>query len=97
MVKQRLRTGGVPWEPHAARRAVERAGFATIQEARAALQAFGQAIQVAKALPAGTIIDPAHPNRVIVPGFGQGGAVVYQVVKGVLKLKTVVKWKEPKK
>jgi hypothetical protein len=30
-----------------------------------------------------------------VPGFGQGGAVVYQVKDGTLKLKTVLEWKPP--
>jgi hypothetical protein len=78
--------------PHAAERAVERAGFSTVQEARVALQQFGSQLEKS-GLPAGTIRDTAHADRIIVPGFGQGGAVVYQVRDGVLKLKTVLQWR----
>jgi hypothetical protein len=34
-------------------------------------------------------------RRVIVPGFGEGGAVVYKVKDGKLTLKTVLEWIEP--
>jgi RHS repeat-associated protein len=80
--------------PHAAERAVERAGFGTAKEARNALQEFGARIEKG-GLPSGAIRDTAHADRVIVPGFGQGGAVVYQVKDGTLKLKTVLEWKPP--
>ena len=78
--------------PHAAERAVERAGFSSIQEARAALQRFGAEIE-RSGIPGNAIRDTAHADRILVPGFGQGGAVVYQVRDGVLKLKTVLEWR----
>lgn len=78
--------------PHAAERAVERAGFSSVQDARAALQEFGWQIEKS-GLPPGTIRDTAHLDRVIVPGFGREGAVVYQFRDGVLKLKTVLQWR----
>ena len=78
--------------PHAAERSVERAGFSTVQDARAALQEFGRQIEKS-GLPPGTLRDTAHADRLIVPGFGQGGAVVYQLRDGVLKLKTVLQWR----
>jgi hypothetical protein len=78
--------------PHAAERAVERAGFSSVQDARAALHEFGRQIEKS-GLPPGTIRDTAHADRVIVPGFGRGGAVVYQLKDGVLKLKTVLQWR----
>lgn len=46
-------------------------------------------------LPPGAIRDTAHADRVIVPGFGKGGAVVYQVKDGTFKLKTVFEWRPP--
>ncbi|WP_437741284.1 RHS repeat-associated core domain-containing protein [Sorangium sp. So ce1504] len=75
--------------PHAAERAVERAGFSSAKDARAALQEFGASIERG-GLPSGAIRDTAHEDRAIVPGFGQRGAVVYQVKDGTLKLKTVL-------
>ncbi len=78
--------------PHAAERAVERAGFSSEQDARAALQEFSRQIE-RSGLPPGTIRDTARADRVIVPGFGRGGAVVYQLRDGVLKLKTVLQWR----
>ncbi|XXF80053.1 hypothetical protein P2318_09975 [Myxococcaceae bacterium GXIMD 01537] len=78
--------------PHAAERAVERAGFSNVQDARTALQEFGRQIEKS-GLPPGTIRDTAHVDRVIVPGFGRGGAIVYQFRDGVLKLKTVLQWR----
>lgn len=63
---------------HAAERAVERAGFPTVRDAREALQAFGRQIKEAGRIPANAIVDTARSNRIIVPGFGRGGAVVYQ-------------------
>jgi hypothetical protein len=65
-----------------------------LKEARTALQELGTHIEK-NGLPKGTIRDTAHADRVIVPGFGQGGAVVYQVKDGTLKLKTVLEWKLP--
>jgi hypothetical protein len=56
------------------------------------LQEFGRQIEKS-GLPPGTIRDTAHADRVIVPGFGRGGAVVYQLRDGVLKLKTVLQWR----
>jgi hypothetical protein len=47
-----------------------------------------------KVIPATAVKDTAYADRIIVPGFGQGGAVVYQVRQGVLRLKTVLEWKE---
>ncbi len=80
---------------HAAERAVERAGFATVKEARTALQKLGAQIEKAGIIPSTAIRDTAHADRVLVPGFGKGGAVVYQVRDGVLKLKTVLEWIPP--
>jgi RHS repeat-associated protein len=80
---------------HAAKRAVERAGFRTEKEAREALQKLGAEIQHGGVIPSTAIQDTAHIDRIIVPGFGQGGAVVYQVRNGVLKLKTVLEWRPP--
>jgi hypothetical protein len=56
------------------------------------LQEFGRQIEKS-GLPPGTIRDTTHADRVIVPGFGRGGAVVYQLSDGVLKLKTVLQWR----
>jgi hypothetical protein len=78
---------------HAAERAVERAGFSTIQEARLALQQLGKQIKEAGVIPSTAIKDTAYADRILVPGFGQGGAVVYQVRQGVLRLKTVLEWR----
>jgi len=81
---------------HAETRAVERAGFKDAKEARRALQEFGQKLQERGTLPAEGIYDPAHADRVIIPGFGDGGAVVYQVTEsGVYKLKSVLIWEPP--
>jgi hypothetical protein len=79
---------------HAAGRAVERAGFQTPKAAREALQEFGTNIEK-NGLPSGAIRDPAHADRVIVPGFGNGGAVVYQEGASGFKLKTVLTWIPP--
>ncbi len=80
---------------HAAERAVKRAGFSNVKDAREALQAFGNRI-VRDGIPSNAITDPAHKARIIVPGFGDGCAVVYQVTsKGKLRLKTVLNWREP--
>ncbi|MEZ4713675.1 MAG: hypothetical protein R3A44_41185 [Caldilineaceae bacterium] len=80
---------------HAAEQAVARAGFLTEQAARQALQTFGRNIE-RNGLPADAITDTAHDDRIIVPGFGEGGAVVYQLTEaGKLRLKTVLIWREP--
>jgi hypothetical protein len=57
--------------PLAAQGATERAGFATVKEARAALQDLGKHIEKV-GLPTGTIRDPAHADRIIVPGRRRG-------------------------
>jgi hypothetical protein len=75
--------------PHAAQRAVQRAGFATQKDATEALRAFGEAIE-RNGLPSGTVTDAA--GHVIVPGFGEGGAVVYRLSNGKLTLQTVLTW-----
>jgi RHS repeat-associated protein len=80
---------------HASERAVARAGFSSIKEAREALKAFGKKLE-AEGLPTRAIADTAHADRIIVPGFGKDGAVVYQLMKnGTLRLKTVLNWIEP--
>ncbi len=79
---------------HAASRAIKRAGFGTTKEARTALQEFGATLKL-DGLPPGAIHDTTHADRVIVPGFGKGGAVVYQVKDGTFKLKTVLEWRPP--
>lgn len=76
---------------HAATRAVERAGFVSEKEARIALKKFGDAI-VKNGLPAGTVRDAA--GHLVVPGFGEGGAVVYRQAGEKLTLQTVVNWIE---
>ncbi|HSN87465.1 MAG TPA: hypothetical protein VL025_11940, partial [Thermoanaerobaculia bacterium] len=75
---------------HAAQRAVERAGFKNNKEASDALQSFGENIRQ-NGLPPGTVRDAA--GHLVVPGFGQGGAVVYRVGEnGKLTLQTVLNW-----
>jgi len=59
--------------PHAAERAVERAGFSTTTEARVALQNFGIELKGQGVLPEGAIFDTHYGDRVIIPGFGNGG------------------------
>ncbi|WP_301340977.1 RHS repeat-associated core domain-containing protein [Corallococcus carmarthensis] len=78
--------------PHASERAVERTMFPNEKAAREALQQLGRNIEDS-GLPAGTVWDTKYPDRIIVPGFGEGGAVVYQVRDGTLKLKTVLEWR----
>ncbi len=81
--------------PHASERAFERVGFTSQSEARSALQAFGKNIET-NGIPIDAISDPAHANRLIIPGLGNGGAVVYQKTESnKLRLKTVLEWKEP--
>ncbi|WP_267898804.1 RHS repeat-associated core domain-containing protein [Sorangium cellulosum] len=77
--------------PHAAQRAVERAGLATTKDATDALRAFGQSIEK-NGLPSGTVRDAA--GHLVVPGFGEGGAVVYRLSDGKLTLQTVLNWVE---
>jgi hypothetical protein len=80
---------------HAQKRSVERAGFTTEKDARESLKEFGKNIE-RNGFPVGTIRDSARSDRVIVPGFGKGGAVVYQIEKnGNAVLKTVLNWIEP--
>jgi hypothetical protein len=75
--------------PHAAKRAVERAGFASEQEAREALQAFGRNIET-NGIPGAAVRDAA--GHIIIPGFGNGGAVVYRQSGNKLTLQTVLTW-----
>lgn len=77
---------------HAQERAVERAGFATEKEARLVLQELSKNIE-ANGLPRGTILDPSKTDRIIVPGFGDNGAVVYKFKNGKLTLMTVLEWR----
>lgn len=74
---------------HAAKRAVERAGFASEREATSALREFGEGI-TQNGLPSGTVLDSA--GHLVVPGFGQAGAVVYRQNGGKLVLQTVLNW-----
>lgn len=77
---------------HAAEKSVERAGFPNVKAAREALQEFGDRIKN-DGLPNTAVRDTARSDRVIVPGFGEGGAVVYQIAEeGKLTLKTVLIW-----
>jgi hypothetical protein len=73
---------------HAAERAVQRAGYNTVKEATDALRAFGANIE-ASGLPSGTVDAAGH---LVVPGFGQGGGVVYRVSGSKLTLQTVLNW-----
>jgi RHS repeat-associated protein len=93
--------GGWPTKPkvinsnmeHAAERAVERAGFENIQDARLALEEFGESI-TKNGIPSNAIPDTAHSDRIIIPGFGKNGAVVYQITDNLkLRLKTVLIWR----
>jgi len=78
---------------HAAERSTLRASFGSEREAAEASRNFGKSIE-ANRLPAGTIADTVHADRIIVPGFGEGGAVVYQVTSsGKLRLRTVLEFK----
>ncbi len=78
---------------HASGRGAERAGYGSRKEAREALRIFGRDLEQ-NGLPSTAIQDPAHADRVIVPGFGEGGAVVYQrMSNGSLRLKTVLTWR----
>ncbi|WP_437877898.1 RHS repeat domain-containing protein [Sorangium sp. So ce513] len=77
--------------PHAAQRAVERAGFASRKGATEALRAFDQSIET-NDLPSGTVRDAA--GHLVVPGFGNGGAAVYRLSDGKLTLQTLLSWIE---
>lgn len=78
---------------HAAARAVERGAFSTAKEAADALRGLSKEI-TANGLPSGTIRDPAHADRVLVP-LRAGYYAVYQVAKnGTAKLKTVLLQKD---
>lgn len=75
---------------HAAQRATERAGFADTKSATKALQDFGANIE-RDGIPEGAVTDAA--GHLVIPGFGDGGAVVYRFGKdGKLILQTVLEW-----
>jgi hypothetical protein len=74
---------------HAAGRAFERGFFSSVKDASNALRALSKEI-TANGLPAGTIRDSAHADRVLVP-LKDGAYAVYQIAKnGTPKLKTVL-------
>jgi hypothetical protein len=79
---------------HAEAQAVERLGFGSVQDARAALQELGQSIN-SEGFPEGTIPDTARTDRVLVP-FGDDGYAVYQIrPNGNAVLKTVLNQEPP--
>ncbi|GLQ22520.1 hypothetical protein GCM10007853_03940 [Algimonas ampicilliniresistens] len=73
---------------HAAKRAVERAGFGTTKEATVALRGLSKSIR-RNGLPNGTLPDPSKVDRLRVP-FGTGSAVFQETKSGALRLKTVL-------
>jgi len=74
---------------HAARRAVERGFFNSVNEAADALRALSKQI-TQNGFPEGAIADTAHADRVLVP-LKNGAYAVYQVAaNGTAKLKTVL-------
>ena len=75
--------------PHAAKRAVERGFYTTEKEAADALRALSKQI-TEKGFPEGTILDPDHVDRVLVP-LKDGALAAYQVgSNGTAHLKTVL-------
>lgn len=64
---------------HAAERAFERGFFSSVKDASSALRALSKEI-TANGLPAGTIRDSAHADRVLVP-LKDGAYAVYQIAK----------------
>jgi uncharacterized protein RhaS with RHS repeats len=79
--------------PHATERALDRAGFEDAGAAAQALRDFGNNIRQ-NGIPSNAVTDAK--GRLIIPGFGVGGAVVYQVKKnGKLVLRTVHRFIEP--
>jgi hypothetical protein len=75
--------------PHATSRAVEREIFPDATTASTALKDLSQQISK-KGFPEGSIIDPSHADRVLVP-IGNNGMAVYQIGKnGTAKLKTTL-------
>ncbi|MCG8673138.1 MAG: DUF6531 domain-containing protein [Pseudomonadales bacterium] len=76
--------------PHAAERAVERGIYPTQSAAREGLKSLSKDITKNKSFPAGSIVDPTNPTRVLAP-VGNGGRAVYHVASnGTAKLKTVL-------
>jgi hypothetical protein len=74
---------------HASERAFQHGFFSSVKEAGNALRALSKEI-TANGLPAGTIRDSAHADRVLVP-LKDGAYAVYQIAKnGTAKLKTVL-------
>ena len=75
--------------PHAISRAVERAGFASEEEARAAIVGITNYMHTNLSFPAGAILD-TKPNSVLVP-IGHGGYLVYRIAKnGTAAVRTVL-------
>lgn len=80
---------------HAAERAVERAGFPDKRSASNAIKNFGERISK-NGIPSNAVQDTSHEDGIIVPGLGEGGAVIYRRQKsGSLQLRTVVEWRSP--
>jgi hypothetical protein len=74
---------------HAAGRAAERGVFNTSADAADALRNLSKSI-TQNGFPAGTLLDTANADRVLVP-IGNNGMAVYQVgANGTAKLKTVL-------
>ncbi|MCE2593852.1 hypothetical protein K6Y31_03380 [Motilimonas cestriensis] len=75
--------------PHARERAVERGVFPDAESASTGLKNLSSEIS-SNGFPKGSIIDPAHADRVLVP-VGNNGMAVYQIAKnGTAKLKTIL-------
>ena len=75
--------------PHAVERAVERGVYPDAKSATEGLKDLSNQIGK-KGWPEGSIIDPAHADRVLVP-VGNNGMAAYQVgSNGTAKLKTIL-------
>ena len=73
---------------YAAKRAAERGIFASEREAAEALRALSKKITSEGKLPAGSILDTAHVDRVLVP-VGDNGYAVYQIAQnGTARLRS---------
>jgi hypothetical protein len=78
---------------HAADRAVERAGFPDKRSASNAIKNVGERISK-NGVPSDAVQDTRHEDGIIVPGLGEGGAIIYRRQKsGSLQLRTVVEWR----
>jgi len=74
---------------HALERSIERGVFKNMDEAKTSLEKLSKEIGKNK-FPKGTIVDPSHSDRILVP-IGKNGMASYQVApNGTAKLKTVL-------